>query len=72
MVDEAASADLRSRVEELEKIVEPFGMKVNLEALNDPERSLQDSIDHALESHTRVSRKLAATLDDLEEALEKA
>ena len=66
---QATRADLRARAEELEPVLAGYGLGLNIDMLNDLDRSLSDSIDHEVESHTRTSRKLARTLDELDALL---
>jgi predicted acylesterase/phospholipase RssA len=64
--------DLRRRADELNVILGHYDMQLDREALADESRTLLESINHSLESHTRVSRSLSRTLDRLEEQIEDA
>ncbi len=46
-----------------------YGMSLRRSRLDDENRTLLDSITHGIDSHARVSRKLAGALDELEELL---
>lgn len=65
-------ADLRQRAESLEPMLAEYGMSLNAERLEDPDRCIYDSINHDLDGHASVGRSLATTLDDLEEVLHAA
>ncbi len=69
---QATRADLRRKAERLEPVLADFGMMLNHERLDDPDRSILDSINHDLTGHASVGRDLSSTLDELEEALHKA
>ena len=61
--------DLRRRAEDLEPMFAEYGLSLNRERLDDPERCLFDSINHDLDGHAPVGRDLASILDELEEVL---
>ncbi len=65
-------ADLRRQVETLEPVLADYGMSLNHERLDDPDRSLLDSINHDLDGHATVGRDLATVLDELEDLLRAA
>jgi predicted acylesterase/phospholipase RssA len=66
---QATRADLRHQAEQVAPVLANYGLSLNMDALNDHGRTLSASIDHAVESHTRSSRKLSRTLDELEALL---
>ncbi|MEE4173041.1 MAG: patatin-like phospholipase family protein [Xanthomonadales bacterium] len=61
--------DLRRQADQLEPLLEPYGLSLNRERLDDEERCLLDSINHDLTGHARVGRDLSTVLDELEESL---
>jgi predicted acylesterase/phospholipase RssA len=69
---QATRADLLAQADKLDELLEPYDMALDRERLSDPSRTLRASIDHTLESHSRLSRSLSRTLDDLEELLDGA
>ena len=69
---QATRKDLLKRREDLEPLLAGHGMQLNLERLQQEDRTLMGSITHELSGHSRVSRNLATTLDDLEEMLHAA
>jgi len=69
---QATRTDLRERAAELEPVLAEYGMSLNIERLENPERSLFDSINYDLDGHAAVGRNLATVLDELEEALHAA
>ncbi len=69
---QATRADLLKRRADLEPLLATHGMQLNLERLEQEDRTLMNSITHELSGHSRVSRNLATTLDDLEEMLHAA
>ena len=66
---QATRKDLRKRIDDLEPMLAEYGMSLNLERLQDEERTLMGSITHDLSGHAKVSRNLASALDELEEML---
>lgn len=67
---QATRADLRQRRKALGPVLAQYGLTLDNEVLMDETRTLGESIDHTLESHTRTSRKLSRALDELEALLE--
>lgn len=63
-------ADLRRKARRLEPLLAEYGLELNHELLNDPERNILDSVDFDLEGHAPVGRDLASVLEDLEETLQ--
>ena len=54
---------------EVEHALDPLSSR---DRLDDPDRSILDSINHDLTGHASVGRDLSSTLDELEEALHTA
>jgi predicted acylesterase/phospholipase RssA len=69
---QATRRDLLAQAETLDTLLEPYDMALDRDKLADPTRTLLGSIDHTLESHSRVSRSLSRALDDLEDLLDGA
>ncbi len=61
--------DLLARQKELGPVLEKRGMSLNMELLNDPERTLANSICEGHSSHAPAARNLSRVLDDLDEML---
>jgi predicted acylesterase/phospholipase RssA len=68
---QATRADLLARATEIEPLLEPHGLSINLEKLRDESMTLPGSLER-LASHTSVSRKLDRSLRDLETLLDKS
>jgi predicted acylesterase/phospholipase RssA len=62
--------DLSRRRDALGPTLEAHGMKLRLDVLDDPRRSVWDGIGGLPHSSTTVSRRLNRTLDDLEAAMQ--
>lgn len=61
--------DLLARADELEPLFERYGLRLRRDWLAE-DVTLADNLSHGLHSHTRVSHRLSATLDALEELLD--
>jgi NTE family protein len=62
--------DLLARHKELSEVLEKRGMSLNMDLLEDPDRTLADSIGEGRSSHAAVARDLSRVLDNLDELLE--
>ncbi len=67
---QATRADIRRRADDLEPMLESYGMSLNRKRLFDDNRSIMDSVGHDLNGHAKVGRSLSSTLDELEELLQ--
>lgn len=63
--------DLLKRADELDRILNKHGMKVNREILADRDRSLQQSLSEGWYGRASVSRKLSLALDELQHRIKK-
>jgi len=63
--------DLLARSDELEKILEKRGMSLNMDLLNDRQRTLEESIGEGQSSHSQVARGLSKVLDELDDLLDE-
>lgn len=69
---QATRRDLRRRADKLRPVLESYGMELNMERLNDEDRTIFDSVNHDLTGHAKIGRNLASVLDELEELLHTA
>jgi NTE family protein len=63
--------DLLARKDVLAPVLEKHGMSLNMDYLNDKERTLDDSIGEGQSSHASLARNLTNVLDDLDDLLEE-
>ncbi len=63
--------DLLARADELDQILSKHDMKVNREILEDPDRSLEQSLNEGWYGRSRVSRDLSLALDELQHQIKK-
>lgn len=63
--------DLLERHDELEPVLAERGMRLRLERLRDPHRSLSESLGSSARSHSQVARDLGRALAELEELLSR-
>lgn len=67
---QATRSDLRKRAQDLEPMLETYGMSLNKKRLYDEDRTIMDSVRHDLSGGAEVGRSLSSTLDELEEFLQ--
>lgn len=67
---QATRRDLLARKDELGQVLEKRGMSLNMDYLNDKNRTLDISIGAGQCSHAKLARNLTSALDDLNELLE--
>ena len=63
--------DLRNRADELDSMLKEHGITVNREILEDPDRTLDDSLSEGFYGRTGVSHKLSRALDELQHQVKK-
>jgi predicted acylesterase/phospholipase RssA len=68
---QATRQDLYRRRDELQPLLEKRGMGLRLDALQDSDRTLEDSISPRFHSHAAAARELSAALDKLDALLER-
>lgn len=66
---QATRKDIRSRQHELAPMLEQRGLSLNMDILNDKQRTLESSIGNSKTSHAPVARGLSGALDQLESVL---
>jgi predicted acylesterase/phospholipase RssA len=64
-------ANLKQKAEQIEPCLNRHGLSLNLAMLEDPDRSLLESLNDAWFASTNTARTLSQTLDDLEWALSR-
>jgi len=67
---QATRQDLLNRRAELAPVLKKRGMALNLDALNDQQRTLEKSICEGAVSHSKVARNLSSVLDNLDHLLD--
>lgn len=67
---QATRRDLLARADQLEKMLEPHGVGLRIDRLEDQSLSLLGSLESEGAGHSDVSKNLATVLDELEEALD--
>ena len=67
---QACRRDLLERSEELRPILDQRGMSLNMDLLNDKDRSLEKSIGEGQASHAAIARNLCGVLRDLDDMLD--